>query len=827
MFSNVESLKILGECAEREINFKGLLTIPDSLRKNIRLLKFENLKSLSVNSIQRILRNEKLINCINDSDLDLDDVNLITKSLLDEDEVIYVIKDKNTKKVFKCFKKILEIYDCSSLLNEKFPQILFKYSNKELKLTDVEKIIKFLKRNRYFSYDYYKIAEVFTLGFFKEYSISENTIDIIHNQLGYEYFSLLDSFLKNMNYSLFYSKSNKPIYDVILETLVFYKKENKEKQVIDLLINISKYKKGSKWIKYLITHSMDRLYLNDLIKISYADFSTIGTISPIEYLYANIPCIQKLYSRLEDVYDCGNLMFKIDFLKDLTKKKAFMKLIDENIDLYIDSSKESLLFKSIFTKIVNVNTLNKKNLESVLSNTFSCKESIDILSNIESLSLTYNELDLIIKKKDFINKIFLSLMDLSIDNRIKICKEIPNLKISDLLQNLYINLDENELIEKISSMLRKQTYKELVKPIESKLTYLTDTQKILYLLNREKINKYLDECVRGKDIEFILENYNTLSSFETLLDAKYSLYFVTPEFMKMVKYLNISNDFINSNKKTIIEFCDKGLIDVFLGVMKNTRLNKKQRENMIILTKAELANKLREVKFRDKDFDLEIGFNVPNKTKQVWKVDTLSKDKSYVYEETSDFDKVIRIGQYPVETCQHWLYGSYSQCLLSNFDTNKKLLVATNSNGKTVARSIIRLTKQSEFNIQKEIKNSLEFKDIEDINVNDNKNDITNKEEIILFVEKMYTYLNSNQSKQVRKEFLKLAAAKAKELNAKLVVSNDYKDILIDNDMYELTNRYVFISYSKNGSQYLDSLTGSAYEEEEGTYTSTSVFIKK
>ena len=59
----------------------------------------------------------------------------------------------------------------------------------------------------------------------------------------------------------------------------------------------------------------------------------------------------------------------------------------------------------------------------------------------------------------------------------------------------------------------------------------------------------------------------------------------------------------------------------------------------------------------------------------------------------------------------------------------------------------------------------------------------------------------------------------------RLVLSSSYKNVL-ENKNYVLTNFYMYISASKNGSQYLDSLGGAAGVSASGSYTCNTFLLE-
>ena len=73
--------------------------------------------------------------------------------------------------------------------------------------------------------------------------------------------------------------------------------------------------------------------------------------------------------------------------------------------------------------------------------------------------------------------------------------------------------------------------------------------------------------------------------------------------------------------------------------------------------------------------------------------------------------------------------------------------------------------------------------------------------------------------------FIKVVENKANKMNAVLVLSDYYSKQVIEN--YISTRYYMYISKSKAGSQYLDSLNGQASVSDEGQYKANNFLIWK
>ena len=125
---------------------------------------------------------------------------------------------------------------------------------------------------------------------------------------------------------------------------------------------------------------------------------------------------------------------------------------------------------------------------------------------------------------------------------------------------------------------------------------------------------------------------------------------------------------------------------------------------------------------------------------------------------------------------------------------------------------------------------SLSFVDLEKLGTNDAANSTRgsspSKERLIIFLENAYSAGVSNEvSANINTMFVELMAKKAETMGAMLVLSNCYSAMAKAN--YVRTNFHVYISKSKAGAQYLDSLNGSATVSDEGGYRTNNFYIHK
>lgn len=93
------------------------------------------------------------------------------------------------------------------------------------------------------------------------------------------------------------------------------------------------------------------------------------------------------------------------------------------------------------------------------------------------------------------------------------------------------------------------------------------------------------------------------------------------------------------------------------------------------------------------------------------------------------------------------------------------------------------------------------------------------KEYLTLFLERPYFKgISEEKEKEAVWLVVEMLKKKAEQLQAELVLSDDYKRFSLEEKQFIRAKYYMYISASKNGEQYLDSLGGMAGARQEGCY---------
>lgn len=509
-------------------------------------------------------------------------------------------------------------------------------------------------------------------------------------------------------------------------------------------------------------------------------------------------------------------------------KKGFLRLSlhERAREAFIQLGRYNLLFTTEFRTIVNLNTLSEKHLSGLAT----MKNKVEFLNSFNlDYPLTFEEFQFLYGKSKMDIDFYYSLFeDFSVGERLRIARELPELKT---VRDLYHS--EEDLFAEIKDLVKVMPMKQWIKQRRLNLSDAEDHQYLKVLLMPAMFEKFHSSVKKGSDVDFILKEKELLDIADSLDEAKLMFVQKDESCQFLLEKLNVSREFIQKYKVNIVNYYERGLCDIFKYLhVKSTEIETFQLHNLNLITKAELSGKLGALKFVKEDFKLEIGLPVSDHVIKEWVHNRTRKMNKLTIQETYDYETTLRLGEYPVRTCLHWCDGQYSRCLLSNFDTNKKLIVAKGRKGHVVARAIIRLTKGSDMFIPEnepaKIK-KLGFKDVEAQPEAEVIQEVNKpKEELILFLERCYTSMDGEHGRAVRREFVKLALAKSKELGAKLVLAAKYaSDDLEELQDFVKDSYYIFISYSKNGYQYLDSLSGQSKEENEGKYNRGSVMLQK
>ena len=485
------------------------------------------------------------------------------------------------------------------------------------------------------------------------------------------------------------------------------------------------------------------------------------------------------------------------------KKKAFLNLINEEPELFYDLLNASMLLKKeMYQEYINLNTLNRKNLKDsadlILSN-----DRFELLAKREH---TFEELKLLCTAKEALIRLYEQLT-CKYDERLLVLREL--IKRECVPYSFW-----KGQIEPLAAALSKKPLSRWIREDFRNISDLSYGTALWLLVYREQLKGMEKEITMEQQALYLLKNLVLVKECDSLSELKEKLILGDVSWRLLKEKLSFSEEFVQNNAARIGNFLFVGGAEIMETFLER---QPSKIEEIRRLVTAELLGKFDELKYPSGDLMREIDFEVSEEAEKEWKIDRTFTSKNLVLKEETGLLPVMQIGEVPSYSCLSYRSGLNSDCLLSCFDSNKKFFFIR-KNGQVVFRAMIRLTKGSY--VGDRMRKKIQFADLSGAG----KPKEEEGEESVLFLERYYEKNLTNEEMDQAVYLVFVAAKeKAKKLGARLVLSCYYQDDVKTKE-YIKSNYYLYISKSKNGSQYLDSLYGEASVSASGDYSS-NIFL--
>lgn len=485
------------------------------------------------------------------------------------------------------------------------------------------------------------------------------------------------------------------------------------------------------------------------------------------------------------------------------KKKAFLNLINEEPELFYDLPNASMLLKKeMYQEYINLNTLNRKNLKDsadlILSN-----DRFELLAKREH---TFEELKLLCTAKEALIRLYEQLT-CKCDERLLVLREL--IKRECVPYSFW-----KGQIEPLAAALSEKPLSRWIREDFRNISDLSYGTALWLLVYREQLKGMEKEITMEQQALYLLKDLVLVKECDSLSELKEKLILGDVSWGLLKEKLSFSEEFVQNNAARIGNFLFVGGAEIMETFLER---QPSKIEEIRRLVTAELLGKFDELKYPSGDLMREIDFEVSEEAEKEWKIDRTFTSKNLVLKEETGLLPVMQIGEVPSYSCLSYRSGLNSDCLLSCFDSNKKFFFIR-KNGQVVFRAMIRLTKGSY--VGDRMRKKIQFADLSGAG----KPKEEEGEELVLFLERYYekNLTNEEMDQAVYLAFV-AAKEKAKKLGARLVLSCYYQDDVKTKE-YIKSNYYLYISKSKNGSQYLDSLYGEASVSASGDYSS-NIFL--
>ena len=485
------------------------------------------------------------------------------------------------------------------------------------------------------------------------------------------------------------------------------------------------------------------------------------------------------------------------------KKKAFLNLINGEPELFYDLLNASMLLKKeMYQEYINLNTLNRKNLKDsadlILSN-----DRFELLAKREH---TFEELKLLCTAKEAVIRLYEQLT-CKCDERLLVLREL--IKRECVPYSFW-----KGQIEPLAAALSQKPLSRWIREDFWNIPDLSYGTALWLLVYREQLKGMEKEITMEQQALYLLKDLALVKECDSLSELKEKLILGDVSWRLLKEKLSFSEEFVQNNAARIGNFLFVGGAEIMETFLER---QPSKIEEIRRLVTAELLGKFDELKYPSGDLMREIDFEVSEEAEKEWKKDRTFTRGNLVLKEETGLLPAMQIGEVPSYSCLSYRSGLNSDCLLSCFDSNKKFFFIR-KNGQVVFRAMIRLTKGSY--VGDRMRKKIQFADLSGAG----KPKEEEGEESVLFLERYYEKNLTNEEMDQAVYLVFVAAKeKAKKLGARLVLSCYYQDDVKTKE-YIKSNYYLYISKSKNGSQYLDSLYGEASVSDSGDYSS-NIFL--
>lgn len=492
------------------------------------------------------------------------------------------------------------------------------------------------------------------------------------------------------------------------------------------------------------------------------------------------------------------------------KKNHFLDLVSRNSELFLSLGPLSLLYERGFYEHCNLNSLSEKNLRACDAYERS-RSYFELLE--DGQQYTFEEMRLLWQQEEVYVRLYTMLTPLSVDQRM--------LTIRQLLKRDLVNpYTTDEELSQLGKCLLQMPFSEWHRGPLGHIRDLPRQTVIRLLQHYDGVKIFVHEFQTEADVIFALDNLSVLQGRENWSQVRSAVLTENKDWLYLKEKLSFADEFVEQYRNTVTDFLLCGgayMVRSLYDYLPHG--DKESAEALRRVMQAELMGKFYDLKYFAGDLQREIHHSVSEKQEVVWKQNLSLKQGAFFAQEVDDFYHTMRLGELPHHTCLSYRSGHQRECLLASFDSNKKIILVW-KHETIVARACIRLTKGS---FQKPAAYHLAFADLtkEEQAIQERPDG----EKLILFLERPYiSGINDAEEKAVMKMAVSIVTQKATELGAVAVLARRYFDCY-ERDQYIATPFYVYISKSKNGQQYLDSLGGASVTSHEEQYVEGAFLV--
>ena len=507
-----------------------------------------------------------------------------------------------------------------------------------------------------------------------------------------------------------------------------------------------------------------------------------------------------------NTYQAGILNYAI-----INRKKSFIRLVDRYADLFLSLPRTSMLFMDeLYRNYYNLNELTEQDLRSF---EWMKQRGISVSELIPGRRYTFTELATLYDAPPVYVTFYNLLASPDQDHRLLVLRQLRKQKV--------LHEENNDELTALAQRLDSKTLYDWINQEFGHIARLDASTAVQLLIHLDALSHMLPSFQTGVDVTLALRNLSTVDRFSTVAELKSNIIHVDEEWLALSEAMELSEDFIQQYMENIVAFLSRNGAHIVITYL--TGLSENQKPAFLRVVKAELMGRFHKLKYFDGDLQRELDYPISDDILTAWKENMQLTTSMLLVEERDDFFSTMLAGSQPKKTCLSYDHGRYRYCLLSSFDSNKKILYAS-ADDRIVGRAFLRLTKGRLSGCDRRGSPGFTFADVE---APDDRNlpDPRQQEQLVLFLEHPYVAgIKQDLQTKVLQAFVNLATEKADELGVMLVLSASYWDA--DLPGFTRTMFHIYISKSKAGAQYLDSLDGEASVATEGKYGVNQFFVR-
>lgn len=492
-------------------------------------------------------------------------------------------------------------------------------------------------------------------------------------------------------------------------------------------------------------------------------------------------------------------------------KKHFLDLVSDNSELFLSLGRYALLFEDKFCEHCNLNSLTAKNLQAC--DTVEHGSSyFDLLE--DGRQYTFEEMWLLWRKDEIYVQLYAMLTPLSVDRRLLILRQL--LKYGLLSRHM-----EDQELEQLARCLLEQPFSEWYRGAFGHIRGLTRRTAMRLLQKYEQLQAFIPELQSEADAIYVLNNGAVIAGQKNWMQVRAAVLTMDQDWLDLKQRFSFTDEFVEQHRESVTNFLLRGGSAMVRSLYGYLQGNDKAIEALRRIVQAELMGQFYALKYFADDLQREIRYPISEVQEAAWKRNLTLERGPFSAEEADDFYFTMRLGELPHSTCLSCWTGSQRDCLLAAFDSNKKMILIRKGED-IVARACIRLTKGA---FQRPADFDFSFADLAQEQPAGKMG--ASDEMLILFLERIYTSgLNDEEAENAMKMAVSLVTQKAAAIGAVAVLARRYQDCY-DRDQYVGSQFYVYISKSKNGQQYLDSMGGAAVTSHKEQYTGAVFLVEQ